>query len=266
MNGCTSSASVQVTNVTSAQAVPQITGSGPACEGGTITLAVAAYTGSNVRYAWATPGNVTADITGLGSNQITISPARGSVHAGNYSVTVTVDGCVVTSEVYRVEISAPPVVAPSVVTTSVCTGEELRLAANATGTTTLSYEWTGPNGFRSAAPDPVVANATLAANGTYTVTVRNTSGCTTTERLIVSAVKPVPAQPIASSNAPVCVDASIELTVSNDYVGTSVIYRWTNGSGQLVGSTRTVALAADSPLVVQPFRVAVAGGRVCRAR
>ncbi len=255
--GCSATATVEVRDIAAARAKPVIASSGPACEGGTIVLDIPAYAGSSVVYTWTTPGGVKAGIAGLNSNRIQISPAQAAAHSGAYRVSVNADGCVVTSEAYEVVVYDQPVVAPSVVTTAICTGDDLRLAANATGSGTLSYEWTGPNGFRSAAPDPVVANATLAANGTYTVTVRNTSGCTTTERLIVSAVMPVPAQPIASSNAPVCVDGSIGLTVSNDYVGTSITYRWTNGSGQLVGSTRAVTLAAGDPLVVQPFRVAV---------
>ena len=41
-----------------------------------------------------------------------------------------------------------------------------------------SYSWTGPNGFSSGLQDPVIPNATLAMNGTYTLTVTTVNDCT----------------------------------------------------------------------------------------
>jgi len=40
-----------------------------------------------------------------------------------------------------------------------------------------SYSWTGPNGFSSGLQNPVIPNATLAMNGTYTLTVTSDYGC-----------------------------------------------------------------------------------------
>ena len=41
-----------------------------------------------------------------------------------------------------------------------------------------SYSWTGPNGFNSGLQNPVIPDATLAMNGTYTLTVTSDYGCT----------------------------------------------------------------------------------------
>jgi len=40
-----------------------------------------------------------------------------------------------------------------------------------------SYSWTGPNGFSSGLQNPVIPNATLAMNGTYTLTVTTVNDC-----------------------------------------------------------------------------------------
>ncbi|MBK6830521.1 MAG: hypothetical protein IPG92_07170 [Flavobacteriales bacterium] len=60
----------------------------------------------------------------------------------------------------------------------VCTGSTLQLnAGNNIGTL---FSWTGPNGFTSLAQNPTIPNVTTAAQGTYTVTVRNgANGCPT---------------------------------------------------------------------------------------
>ena len=43
-----------------------------------------------------------------------------------------------------------------------------------------SYSWSGPNGFSSNAQNPVINNATTAANGTYTVKGTNATSCSNT--------------------------------------------------------------------------------------
>ena len=218
--GCSATATVEVRDIVAARAKPVIASSGPACEGGTIVLDIAAYAGSNVVYAWTTPGGTTSNITGLGTNRLTITPVAVGTHAGDYSVRVTVDGCVLDSAPFAVKVFAQPTATPVVLTPSICTGETLRLDAGATDATT--YAWSGPNGFTSASATPVIANATTAANGTYTVTAGNASGCTTTATVTVDAVRPALVRPTVTSNGPVCRDALIELTIAETYVGSTV--------------------------------------------
>ncbi len=253
--GCSTAASVEVRDIAQARAKPVIASSGPACEGGTIVLDVPTYTGSSVTYAWTTPAGTTANVTGLGTNRLTIAPVSASTHAGDYSVTVTVDGCVITSAPFDVKVFGQPTAAPAAYAPSICTGETLRLDAGATGAST--YVWSGPNGFTSASATPVIANATTAANGTYTVTTSNASGCKTTATVTVDAVRPVPVQPTVTTNAPVCRDAQIDLTVAENYVGDAVAYRWTNANGDVLGTTRSITFAANATTAVAPYRVEV---------
>ncbi len=57
----------------------------------------------------------------------------------------------------------------------ICAGATLNLNASATGDATITYSWTGPNGFTSTLQNPSIPAATVAASGTYTVTASN--GC-----------------------------------------------------------------------------------------
>jgi RHS repeat-associated protein len=46
-------------------------------------------------------------------------------------------------------------------------------ASNTVGSSTITYSWTGPNGFVSNSQNPTIANVTALATGTYTATVTN---------------------------------------------------------------------------------------------
>jgi hypothetical protein len=55
-------------------------------------------------------------------------------------------------------------------------GGTLNLLGGPAGMTT--YSWTGPNGFSSLLQNPSISNVTIAAAGTYSLSVTNSNGCT----------------------------------------------------------------------------------------
>ncbi|MBW7914438.1 MAG: hypothetical protein H3C54_12270, partial [Taibaiella sp.] len=82
-----------------------------------------------------------------------------------------------------------------------CDGFTLQFSASTfvSGTT---YSWTGPNSFSSTSPNPFINGATPLQNGNYFVTMK-WYGCEVTDTAPVT-VKPLPAKPVANSNAPLC--------------------------------------------------------------
>ena len=75
--------------------------------------------------------------------------------------------------------SGTPVAAPTLddfgSNAPICAGATLSLNASASGPGSITYSWTGPNGFSSNAQNPSILNATAAASGDYTVVASN--GC-----------------------------------------------------------------------------------------
>ncbi|MEO0339840.1 MAG: SdrD B-like domain-containing protein, partial [Bacteroidota bacterium] len=92
-----------------------------------------------------------------------------------YTLTYPSTGCVVTGTV-NTTVAPSPTVAPTAV--DVCPGETAELVANAAGGTgTLSYAWTGPNGFASTEENPSIPFFTADNSGTYRVIVTDENGC-----------------------------------------------------------------------------------------
>ncbi|MEZ4962958.1 MAG: gliding motility-associated C-terminal domain-containing protein [Saprospiraceae bacterium] len=232
-NGCSDTRTVEVSGISDVLAMPVVTGSGQACEGSTVTLSVPGYQGVSVSYNWSLPGPA-ANITGLNSNQITIAPAA-LAHAGSYSVTIVVDGCTITSGAYELLIFETPVVTATNDGTE-CTAPmtDLHLAASASGgAAPYTFQWSGPNGFGSAAQNPTVPNTASGSSGTYTVLLTDFNGCTASASTVVDVTTP-PAEPVIFANGPVCEgsEAVLEIPVYN---GVDVSYEWTGPNGSTSG-------------------------------
>ena len=146
-----------------------------------------------------------------------------------YQVTVTVDGCVLTSDTYTIDVLTQPTATPIATATPLCEDDILSLTAN--GTDVVSYAWSGPNGFSSNAENPTIENITVENNGTYTLMVTSQSGCTETLSVDVTNIQPTPVQPVVTTNGPVCIDDMIELSIQQQYAGTDGELRVDQRSG-----------------------------------
>jgi len=107
-------------------------------------------------------------------------------------------------------------VTPSVTGTVTCTATA-QLSATASGTVT-AWSWTGPNGFTSAAQNPVVN-----AGGQYIVTATLSSGCTVSGTTTVAENKTAP--DITATGGNLACLSSITLNVSSTVSGAA--YSWT---------------------------------------
>jgi hypothetical protein len=123
--------------------------------------------------------------------------------AGTYTLTV-VDGSSCSAQATtNVVINALPT--PSASSNSpVCEGQTLNLSGLPDGMT--SYSWTGPNGYTSSDQNPSINNVTLAAAGTYTLTVIDGSSCSAqaTTNVVINAL-PLVDCPITFS---VCINSA----------------------------------------------------------
>jgi len=152
---------------TSTPATPTASNGGPYCEGATIHLFTPAVAGAS--YSWTGPN-------GFSSTQQ--NPTRTNVtttSAGQYLVTVLLNGCPSSAGSTTVVVNPVPA-APTASNTGPYTqGQTIQLSASTVPGG--AYSWTGPNGFTSSLQNPTRANATTADAGTYSVTV-TVNGCT----------------------------------------------------------------------------------------
>jgi gliding motility-associated-like protein len=185
------------------------------CFGGSDGEAIVTPNGGTSPYSYAWSNN---DLDSIAGNLI----------AGNYSVTVTdANGCTATATVLIVEPGLLTVQA-SAAPSTVCVGAQVSLSASAGGGTPgYQFDWTpgplsGPN-------QTVIPTATT----TYTLTVTDANGCTTTQPVLVT-VNPLPSPTfvgdVLAGCAPLCVNFSDLSTVAS---GSVTGWSWDFGDGNV---------------------------------
>jgi plastocyanin len=130
---------------------------------------VASFTASapTQTYSWNGPNAFASSLQNPVINSAT------TANSGNYSVTVSQNGCT-GSAATSVTVNPIPAAPTAGSNSPVCSGTTLSLTASSTGT---NYSWNGPNSFTSSSQNPTVGNITTAAGGTYSVTA-TANGCT----------------------------------------------------------------------------------------
>ena len=155
-------------------------------------------------YSWnTTPVQTGATATGL--------------TAGTYTVTVTDDnGCISTKQI---TITEPPPVMFNTTTTNACGADNGTAAVTGVtgGTAPYTYSW-------NTVPPQTTATATGLAPGTYTVTVTDVNGCSTTDTTVV----------VGGSNSPITAgftpdtsagEPPLTVNFTNTSIG-AVGYKW----------------------------------------
>ena len=186
---------------------------GPICAGNTLNLSTTNST-STATYSWTGPNNFTSTI----QNPSILNATTAAT--GNYVVTVTDNNCSSQSTIAVVINPGPITTAGS--NSPICEGSSLNLTATNSAISGVTYNWTGPNTYVGTnTQNPTISNATNLASGTYIVTV-SANGCTSTSSILVAVnTKPTTT---ASSNGPVCIGNSLNLSATNS-IGAS--FSWT---------------------------------------
>ncbi|PZR23562.1 MAG: hypothetical protein DI539_02865 [Flavobacterium psychrophilum] len=182
-NGCTTTQSFTITEPAAPLTATADSQTDVLCYGeatGDATVSVTGGTGAYT-YSWdTTPVQTTATATGL--------------TAGTYTVTVTDANACTTTQSFTITEPAAPLAATAGAQTDVlCYGNATGSATvNVTGgTTAYTYSW-------DTTPVQTTATATGLTAGTYTVTVTDANGCTTTQSFTITQ----PALPLASTGGP----------------------------------------------------------------
>jgi gliding motility-associated-like protein len=217
VNGCTSPQASSVVVVNPVPAAPTAGSNSPLCAGDDLNLTASFI--ATATYNWSGPGGFTTTGQNPTINGVTTAAA------GTYSVTATVSGCTSTAATTSVVVNSAPVAPTAGSNSPVCVGGNINLTAS--GITSATYSWSGPNGFSSSLQNPVVSGVSLSEAGVYSVTA-TVSGCTGAAGTTTVVVNTPPAAPTAGNNGPVCEGSNLGLTASLIPTAT---YTWTGPNG-----------------------------------
>ncbi|MFZ4635501.1 MAG: hypothetical protein ACOYNO_14955, partial [Saprospiraceae bacterium] len=227
-NGCASVA----TRIIQVNAKPTVTAASnsPVCMGTPVLLSSTPQGGNgNYAFSWQGPNSFADSMEDpAGFNAVSAS-------AGTYTVTVTdgnsCSGTATTSVTVR---QAPSI---TITTGPTCLNNNLAINATPSGGNPpyTTFAWSGPNGFTAALEDPTPFMLTTAAEGIYTLTVTDNSGCTATASKTVAGFgNPT----ITASNAgPTCQGSLLTLTALPQGGTGSYAFLWTGPAGSGYSAT-----------------------------
>jgi uncharacterized spore protein YtfJ len=205
------------------------------CQGGNVVLSAPA--GAGYSYQWSKGGVTIKGAPGT-------APTYTATTAGDYTVTVTANGCPVTSAATTVTVNPLPTATITLGgATTFCQGSNVVLSAP-TGTG-YSYQW---NKGGVAINGATAATYTASTSGDYTVTVTNATDCTVTSGATTTiTVTPLPTAPTVTAagegNQTTCSDGTASQTLTataSAPSGASVVW-YTSSIGTTTTTTPTQA-------------------------
>ncbi len=143
----------------------------PVCEGEDIQLmGNTTVAGEITSYEWSGPNGFAS------TEQNPLVLVVDIEDAGDYILKVTADGCESKGDTTVVTVNPVPI-ATAENDSPTCTGEDVLLSSyTSIAGVTMTYSWSGPNGFSSIFQNPVVSNVDASSSGDYGVTI-TVDGC-----------------------------------------------------------------------------------------
>jgi gliding motility-associated-like protein len=229
--GCTSTASVSITQPAAIMAATSSTPASCGSTNGSATVIANGGTGS-LTYLWTNGGGTSATAANLA--------------AGNYSVTVTdANGCTLSAAAAVSNIGGPTATANAVNNVSCNGGNNGTASVNvSSGTAPFTYAWTPTGGTGTTASN-------LAA-GNYTITVTDANGCITSQPVTIT--QPAAINLTTATTPSNCGAANGSASVNATGGSGTFTYSWTPG-----GATT----AAISNVAAGGFSVTVTDGNGC---
>lgn len=198
---------------------PQITSNTP-CVGDTLRIG-SNDTTHNATYIWVGPSGFV-----MTTKDTVIAPALLDA-SGKYVLTVFANGCKAVDSA-AVMVKSRPYTPAANGDTVLCEGAVLHLmGSNALPDSNTFYHWTGPNGFRADEINTQKQGVSVHDAGAY-VFMGEREGCTAADTLYV-AVNHTPYTPQATSNSPLTLGHTLQLTLAEPEAG--VAYSWTGPNG-----------------------------------
>jgi gliding motility-associated-like protein len=154
---------------------------------------------------------------------------------GTYTnITVQLLGCV-SNSLGPVTLTDPNPPSPPVASSNsaICSGQTLNLSAASTAPGTVSYTWSGPNGFNSTQQNPSITTASASNAGYYYVYV-TINNCNSLRDSVLVVINPLGALPAVTTPIAYCIgQPSVALTATPASGGTLNWYNVASGGTPL---------------------------------
>ena len=215
-NGCSNFDETTI-EVLGAPTALAISVNSPICEGETIVLESETVAGAT--YSWSGPNGF------MSSSEDPSIPNTTLDDAGEYTLVISVDGCVSEPISTFVDINATP--ADPIVSQNgpICEGETLTVEVEEVAGAT--YEWLGPNGLVTTDRIITIDNATTIHTGAYCVAI-TIDGCESEFICTDVNILEQPSAPDVITSAPVCIGTDISF--STTVVADQYIWNFPNGN------------------------------------
>jgi hypothetical protein len=179
------------------------------CSGGTPAKITSVTTASGgdaslaIEYLWLQTTSLTNGVCPLNIvGQTLYSPIPNTNTADYQPGAITVTTCYIRcarragctdyiggeSNIVKKTVTSPFTISATTNPNAVCSGTTVNITVTTTATGTITYAWAGPNGFTANTKDVSIPNATLLANGIYTVSASNGGGCSAVATVNVKVV------------------------------------------------------------------------------
>lgn len=238
-NGCSATASVQVTGDNTLPTISIATPSQLTCSTNQTSLNATAN-GTNLTYAWTTVGGT---IVNGGS---TLTPLVSGI--GTYTLTITQpNGCSAVSSVQVTNDLTPPAAEAGPAPSLNCQSTTATLNGNGSATgSNISYLWTTTNGQLGGGTTTL--NPTVNSAGTYFITVLNTAnGCSAIDSVIVQQNSSLPSVNITPAATLNCTTETTVLNASNSSSGNGFTFVWATTGGHFASGETTLMPTVDAP-------------------
>lgn len=229
VSGCKSSNSTVTVAVTPKPAKPSASNTSPICEGGSLQFNTPTLGGAS--YQWTGPNGFTTAV------QNPLITGAGVAADGNYSLTVSVNGCASDAAVTNAVVNPLPSVVNVTTNGPVCEGQALIMTADTVKSGI--YTWTGPNGFSAVAQQVTIPSFNNSKTGVYQVSVA-VAGCLGVANSITTTVKPIPAPPVINPVDQVCEGGRLTLSV---VAAPGALYQW-SGPLNITGNKPMLTIPA----------------------
>jgi hypothetical protein len=233
---------------------PVASSNSPVCQGSALSLSASGQAGAT--YSWSGPNSYSSS-----TQSPTVTTNMQSVHAGTYSVTQTVAGCVSPAATTTVVMSTVPA-APGAISgnSAPCAGLSYTYSIGSVPTAT-SYVWTIPSagGWSGSSATTSLNLTTGTVSGTLSVAAVNGCGQGPSVSLALN-VNTIPATPSAISGpATICSGASANYAVAS--ISNATAYNWSLPAAWTGGTATTSSiLATASP---NSGTISVTASNVC---